>query len=150
MANDATDNSNADGLNSILTVLANLVNSASPTLHGAGTTITSNLNSSVPFTDFLAPQNGSGGTMPKAYLNILFFDEQFRFVNANSELVQVTTKGSGQTIYRIDGNAKEAVKNGYVYVYVSNESNNLVYFDNLQITHEKGRFYRKHIIIRSD
>jgi RHS repeat-associated protein len=138
MPNDATDNSNANGLNSIVAVLANLVNSASPALHGAGSTITSNLQTSVPFTDFLAPQNGSGGTMPKAYLNILFFDEQFRFVSANSEIVQVDTKGSGQTIYRIDGNAKEAVKNGYVYVYVSNESNNLVYFDNLQITHEKG------------
>jgi RHS repeat-associated protein len=136
--NDATDNSSANGLNSVLAVLGNLVNSASPAFHGAGTTITNNLNSSFPFTDFLAPQNGSGGTMPKAYLNILFFDEQFRFVSANSEIVQVDTKGSGQTIYRIDGNAKEAAKNGYVYVYVSNESNNLVYFDNLQITHEKG------------
>jgi RHS repeat-associated protein len=69
---------------------------------------------------------------------MLFFDEQFRFVSTNSEIVQVTTKGSGQTIYRVDGNAKEAPKNGYAYVFVSNESENLVYFDNLQITHERG------------
>jgi RHS repeat-associated protein len=138
MPNDATDNSNADGLGAILAVIGNLANSASPALHGAGTTITSNLQTSVPFTNFLAPQIGSGGTMPKAYLNILFFDEQFRFVSANSEIVQVDTKGSGQHIYRVEGNAREAVKNGYCYVYVSNESNNLVYFDNLQITHEKG------------
>ncbi len=48
------------------------------------------------------------------------------------------TKGSGQHIYRIDGSAKEAIKNGYVYIFVSNESNNLVYFDNLQILHERG------------
>ncbi|OQP64630.1 DUF6443 domain-containing protein [Niastella populi] len=138
LPDDATDNSNANGLNSIVAVLANLVNSASPTFHGVGSTIASDLNSSVPFTDFLAPQSGGGGSMPKAYLNILFFDEQFRFVSANSEMVQVSTKGSGQTIYRIDGNAKEAARNGYVYIYVSNESNNLVYFDNLQVTHEKG------------
>jgi RHS repeat-associated protein len=54
--------------------------------------------------------------------------------------VQVTTKDSGQTItiIRISGSAKEAVKNGYAYVFVSNESNNLVYFDNLQISHERG------------
>lgn len=138
LPNDATDNSSANGVNSVVAVLANLVNSASPVFHGAGTTIANNINSSIPFTDFLAPQTGSGGTMPKAYLNILFFDEQFRFVSANSEMVQVSTKGSGQTIYRIDGNAKEAAKNGYVYIYVSNESNNLVYFDNLQVIHEKG------------
>jgi RHS repeat-associated protein len=136
--NGTTDNSTANGINSVISVLANLVNSASPALHGAGTTIAGNLNSSVPFTSFLSPQNGSGGTMPKAYLNILFFDEQFRFVSTNSEIVQVDTKDSSKTIYRLDGDAKEAPKNGYVYVYVSNESNNLVYFDNLQITHEKG------------
>ncbi|MBS1920768.1 MAG: hypothetical protein JST17_10990, partial [Bacteroidetes bacterium] len=31
-----------------------------------------------------------------------------------------------------------AAKSGYAYVFVSNESNNLVYFDNLQISHERG------------
>lgn len=138
--NDATDNSNANGLNSILSVLANLINSSANTsmFHGVGSTITNNLNTSVPFNNFLSPQNGSGGTMPKAYLNILFFDEQFRFVNASSEIVQVGAKGSGQTIYRINGDAKEVAKNGYAYVFVSNESENLVYFDNLQITHERS------------
>jgi len=84
------------------------------------------------------PQVGGGGAMPKAYLNILFFDEQFRFVETNSEMIQVTTKGSGQTITRISGSAKEAIKNGYAYVFVSNESKNFVYFDNLQLTHERG------------
>lgn len=138
--NDATDNSNANGLSSIIAVLGNLINNSTTTslFHGVGTTVANNLNTSIPFTDFLLPQSGSGGTMPKAYLNILFFDEQFRFVNANSEIVQVGTKGSGQTIYRIDGSAKEAVKNGYAYIFVSNESENFVFFDNLQITHERG------------
>jgi RHS repeat-associated protein len=138
--NDATDNSNGDGISSILAILTNMLNAGPYTsvFHGAGSTITSGLSTSVPFTNLLTPQTGSGGTMPKAYLNILFFDQQFRFVAANSEIIQVDTKGSGQTIYRIDGNAKEAAKNGYAYVFVSNESNNLVYFDNLQVSHERG------------
>jgi len=140
-ANETTDNASSNGVNSIISLLSTLIDNTSVTtaLHGAGSTITSNLNNSTPFTDFLAPQGtGQSSSMPKAYLNILFFDEQFRFVSTNSEIIQVTTKGSGQTITRITGSAKEAVKNGYVYVFVSNESNNLVYFDNLQITHERG------------
>lgn len=138
--NTTTNNNNANGLNSILTLLSSLIDNSAVTsgIHGTGSTITNDLNSSYPFTNFVSTQNGSGGAMPKAYLNIIFFDEQFKFVSTNSELIQVDTKGSGQTITRISGSAKEAAKNGYVYVFVSNESNNLVYFDNLQISHERG------------
>src|SRR5690606_40147036 len=35
--------------------------------------------------------------------------------------------------------AAKAPKNGYAYIYVSNESDEHVYFDNLQVTHERGR-----------
>lgn len=141
MTNDATDNSGANGLSALLVALTNLIDNSPVTsiFHGSGSAVTGNLNSNTPFTSFLAPQSGSGGTtMPKAYLNIIFFDEQFRFVGTNSEIIQVSVKGSGQTITRISGSAKEAMKNGYAYVYVSNESNNMVYFDNLQVTHERG------------
>jgi len=138
--NDATDNTSANGSSSVISILGNLIDNSGATtiVHGQGTTISGNLNNSLPFTNFLSSQSGSGGTMPKAYLNILFFDEQFRFVATNSEIIQVDTKGSGQTILRISGSAREAAKNGYAYVYVSNESNNLVYFDNLQVSHERG------------
>ena len=139
--NDATDNSNANGVSSVISALTSLINTSSvtETFHGEGNAITGNLNNSFPFTNFLAPQGaGQSSSNPKAYLNILFFDEQFRFVSQNSEIVQVTTKGSGQTILKISGDAKDAAKNGYVYVFVNNESNNLVYFDNMQITHERG------------
>ncbi len=139
--NEATDNSSANGLNSILTSLTSIIDNSTPTqiFHGSGSTATDALNGSSPFTNFLAPQGtGQSSSNPKAYLNILFFDEQFRFVSQNSEIVQTATKGSGQTIYKIGGDAKEAVKNGYAYVFVSNESNNFVYFDNFFVAHERG------------
>jgi RHS repeat-associated protein len=139
--NVTTDNSNANGLNAVLTVLLSMLNNAAaPTpVHGNGTVLTNALNSNADFTSFLAPQGtGVSSGTPKAYLNILFFDEQFKFVQQNSEIIQITTKGSGQQIMLVNGTAKVAPKNGYVYIYVSNESNNLVYFDNLQITHERG------------
>jgi len=135
-----TDNGNANGLSSILSSLLNLLNNSAVTggFHGQGSTVTSSLNGG-PLSGFLAPQGtGTSSSLPKAYLNILFFDEQFKFVEASSEIVQVTVKGYGDNIMRVLGSAREATKNGYAYVFVSNESNNQVYFDNLQITHERG------------
>lgn len=135
-----TDNSTADGVSSVLSSLLNLLNGADApeALKGSGTTVTSSLNSA-PLTDFLKPQGTTvSSTQPKAYLNILFFDEQFMFVQTNSQLIPANVEGTPQQIVRINTDAATAPKNGYVYVYVSNESNNLVYFDNLQITQERG------------
>ncbi|HEY6504584.1 MAG TPA: DUF6443 domain-containing protein [Chitinophagaceae bacterium] len=136
----ATNNAGADGLASVLTSLVSIINGTTTLpVHGQGTTITNNLQNSAPFTGYLAPQgSGSGSPMPKAYLNILFFDEQFKFVEQGSEIIQMNRKGSGEQLSRVLGNAKEAPKNGYAYIYISNESNNLVYFDNLLLTHERG------------
>lgn len=136
-----TDNSTSNGLSDVLASLLGMLNGATApaALHGSGSAITTNLNNNTAFTSFLSPQGtGSTSTTPKAYLNILFFDNQFKFVSLNSEIIQVSTEGSGQQLQRISGSAKEAPRNGYVYIYVNNESNNLVYFDNLQVTHERG------------
>jgi RHS repeat-associated protein len=135
-----TDNSTADGVSSVLSSLLNLLNGANApdALKGSGTTITSSLNST-PLTDFLKPQGTTvSSTQPKAYLNVLFFDEQFKFVQTNSQIIPANVEGTPQQLVRINTDAATAPKNGYVYVYVSNESNNFVYFDNLQITHERG------------
>jgi RHS repeat-associated protein len=141
MPNDATNNSSPNGLNSVISSLLTMLNasSAPEPLKGNGATITGILNTPGAFTTFMAPQGSSPtSTMPKAYLNIIFFDEQFKFVQQNSEIIQVTTKGAGQQIIRALGSAKQVPRNGYVYIYVSNESENFVYFDNFQVTHERG------------
>jgi RHS repeat-associated protein len=73
---------------------------------------------------------------PKAYINYILFDEQFKSVGSgfsavgeNSEL-----KDHHQDLQDI-----EVPKNGYVYIYCSNESPVDVYFDNLQVVHTQGR-----------
>jgi RHS repeat-associated protein len=133
-----TDNSTANGLSSILNSLISLLNGADApaALKGSGTPITNALNSSSPFTTFMAPEGtGVVSTSPKAYLNIVFFDEQFKFVQTGSQLIPANVEGTAQHIVNT---GTQVPKNGYVYIYVSNESNDLVYFDNLQITHLKG------------
>ena len=99
--------------------------------------INSVLSSSVPFAGATSPDaSNTSGNRPKAYLTLLFFDERFNFIPENSTTLRVQTAGNGAdplTMLNI-----KAPKNGYAYVYVSNESNEHVYFDNLQITHERG------------
>lgn len=112
-----TNNSIANGLNTIITALASVIDNSpvTTTLHGSGSTITNELDNSSPFTSFMQPQNGTTGTtLPKAYLNIIFFDNEFKFVSGES--VPVTTEGSGQTLYRMGGNAEVAPKNGFAYI----------------------------------
>ncbi|WP_160715435.1 DUF6443 domain-containing protein [Chitinophaga solisilvae] len=73
---------------------------------------------------------------PKAYLNYLLFDEQFKLVDANSGVKQVNaTPDELQTL------AKEKMpvtKTGFLYVYTSNENAQDVYFDNLAVAQTSG------------
>ena len=82
---------------------------------------------------FLQTQPSTTGK-PRAFLNWILFDEQFKFVTGDA----VPVRNSEQFIPHIlDG--IEITKNGYLYVYVSNESSNInVFFDNLQVSHTSG------------
>lgn len=80
------------------------------------------------------------GSKPKAYLNWILFDNQMKPVitndGKNSGAEQVGSSGS-YTPHVIIG--KELTKSGYLYIYVSNETQGVnVFFDNLQVTHVKG------------
>lgn len=78
--------------------------------------------------------NGTAQT-PKAYINYILFDEQFKAVKTGFSRV-----GSNNAVKDHYSELKDipVEKNGYLYVYVSNESPVAVYFDNLQVTHTRG------------
>ncbi|MBX3241936.1 MAG: RHS repeat-associated core domain-containing protein [Chitinophagaceae bacterium] len=80
--------------------------------------------------------NAAGApTVPKAYINYIFFDEQFSVVASGFSKV-----GSNSVVKtHTDLTNKTAAKNGYVYIYVSNESPVNVFFDNLQVIHTRGQ-----------
>ena len=80
---------------------------------------------------------------PKAYINWVLFDEQFKPVmqGTNSGFSQVAAEGV-LTDHRNSGggilSTGEITRNGYLYVYCSNESRLDVFFDNLQVIHNRG------------
>lgn len=75
-------------------------------------------------------------TQPKAYVNWVLFDEQFKYVAEGSGFDAVGASNEFKTHLLNNINVP---KNGYIYIYVSNETPNMpVYFDNLQVTHVRG------------
>ncbi|MBX3254769.1 MAG: hypothetical protein KF862_11565 [Chitinophagaceae bacterium] len=104
-------------------VTAAQVNTAGTATAGLNSLLTSQTNNAA-----------SAPTIPKAYINFIFFDEQFRVVSRGFS--KVGTAGNVKT--HTDLANKPATKNGYVYIYVSNESPVDVLFDNLQVAHTRG------------
>ena len=132
------------GITSPVTDLINALISAIPGESG-NKILQNQLNTTVlnpSVTGFLNNRDaGNVSTKPKAYLNIVLLDEQlkpvitndgknsyFEQVNANNVLEQHTSVVN-----------RPLTKSGYLYIYVSNETNNVdVFFDNLQVTHVRG------------
>ena len=92
---------------------------------------------SIP-SSFFRGNDGTSSTVPKAYLNYIFFDEQFKYAGGNFS--RAGTSGTVKNHWFADAQLQNisVPKNGYLYVYVSNESNANVFFDNLQVFHTRG------------
>jgi RHS repeat-associated protein len=86
---------------------------------------------------FELESNNAASTNLNAYLTIIFFNERFEYVGEGSTYARVGAPGDGQTPLVIP-NVK-APKNGYAYVYLSNESNEPVYFDDFKVADTRGR-----------
>ncbi|HEX6429920.1 MAG TPA: DUF6443 domain-containing protein [Niastella sp.] len=141
-ANNTGANGRQSIVSSLLTALG-ISNKPSGLIKGAVNTVTSTLNSDVALLSFLnAPAATNGANQaPKAYINVVFFNEQFKFDQASSRIfpVEYISDHLKRTISKFMEEAIPAGKNGYAYVYFSNETNESVYFDNFQVTHERGK-----------
>jgi len=86
---------------------------------------------------------GSSGSSsaPRAFLNYILFDRNFGYLDAG--YVQISS--SAGSAYEELNLLKTIEEAGFIYVYVSNESNvsHNVYFDDLRITHIKGRIIQE-------
>ncbi|HVI44391.1 MAG TPA: DUF6443 domain-containing protein [Chitinophaga sp.] len=73
---------------------------------------------------------------PKAFLNFVLFDEQFKLVDGNSGVKQV--KGEPDQLQMLGTDKMVMKKSGFLYVYTSNESQQDVFFDNVTVTQATG------------
>ena len=144
-------NSGSSASNSNTNVINDLLNAMSSSVAGVsgGKATQAQLQNSSSgllsgLTAFAGTQTTSG-TKPKAYVNWVLLDEQFKVArDANGNIVGSGYSGfdqvdvSGAT--KIHMKTNEPInKSGYLYIYVSNDATNIdVFFDNLQVTHIRG------------
>jgi RHS repeat-associated protein len=80
--------------------------------------------------------NNPGSNNAKAFVNYILFDDQMKYVSSGADPVNA---GGGYKLHDyFINNPISVAKSGYIYIFVSNESNLPVYFDNLAITHTPG------------
>jgi len=93
----------------------------------------------IPSSFFRGSNNEPYTTVPKAYINYIFLDEQFKYAGGGASRVGPTS-GVVYDHWPNDATLQNisVPKNGYIFVYVSNESNFDVFFDNLQVIHKPG------------
>ncbi len=85
---------------------------------------------------FFTHNSDGDNTKPWAYINWVFFDERFNYAGGGFDRI-----GGSGTVKNHNNSTIPTItvpKNGYVFVYCSNESNYNVFFDNLQVIHTRG------------
>jgi RHS repeat-associated protein len=106
---------------------------------GLNTNLLGQINNGLIPASFIPGNNNEPPTtVPKAYINYMFFDEQFQFVSGGFS--RVGNSGTLKRHWFEDAGLQNITvpKNGYIFVYVSNESNLNVFFDNVQVIHKPG------------
>jgi hypothetical protein len=107
-------------------------------IHGGATSsiLSGNTAGTVnPLNGFIGGNTPSGNNNVKAGLCYILFDEQFKFVSGGYDPVNDAEMGGDKT-HLLPNVA--VPKNGYIYIYCSNESNMNVYFDNIEVSHDRG------------
>jgi RHS repeat-associated protein len=81
-------------------------------------------------------QENAPSDRPKAYLNFVLFDDDFKLVDDNSGVRQV--KASPDELQELGVEKMAIAKSGFLYVYTSNESQQDVFFDNVTLGLNSG------------
>ncbi len=126
----------------LLTAFLNAPAAAATTAgHGAVTPAIINTPTGINGINSMMTQQGNQSNAapdkPRAFINVIFFDEQFKTYDGGFSISMVGNNSEVKNHYSELQNLM-ANKSGYVYIYCSNQSPVNVFFDNLQVTHTRG------------
>ena len=127
-------------LNEILSSLAGGIVSASGLTKGTVAELSDPVTSPLlgALTGFRQDNNQDMPNKPKAYLNWILVDEQFKYVNTYPQSGALPVQTAEQAL-PLGYSGIDITKNGYLYIYVSNETENWdVFFDDLAVKHHAG------------
>src|SRR5665213_237890 len=140
--NSNSGSTNNSSFTDVLNSLANGLFTATAGSHGTVSNFTS--SGSTVFTGlstFLGNDDPPPTGFPKAYLNWIFLDDQFNYVSSLSGSVPAAsaTYPAGTLNAVAPGAPLVLNRSGYLYIWVSNETQNWdVFFDNLSVQHRQG------------
>jgi RHS repeat-associated protein len=141
----ATANAGGSGVNvaplviDLLTAILGTPGQATAGAHTSGSELNGQSAITGPLGSFISNNNRNNPTYPtrpKAFINYVFLDEQFRPAPGSNFSAVNNTAGLKDHYTEMQNITVQ--KNGYVYIYVSNESPVDVYFDNLQVVHSRS------------
>lgn len=125
---------------SVLDLMNLLASSATASTKGiTGTQISGLPGFPTNVTDLLNNQPPQNSNLPRASINWVVLDEQFKYVSGGFDMVGTGSNSNTNWVTKDHAITGIAIpKNGYIYVYCSNESKYDVFFDNLQVIHDRG------------
>jgi RHS repeat-associated protein len=131
---------NVNAINDILSALANGIVSVAG--DSKGTLAQLNNPTTSPLLGALNSFRSTNNTVPtgkpKAYLNWVLLDERFNYVASYPQSGALVV-GNADVLNTLAYTGIPITKNGFLYIYVSNETQNWdVFFDNLSIKHYTG------------
>lgn len=127
--------------NELITALTNNIVSLGGGKDGTFSQATIQGLTTTAINSFITNNQSYNTTRPKAFLNWMILDDQFVLTDNSSYrgAVQIPTIAAGGTKQQLVGPVNLVVqKTGYLYVYVSNESDMNVHFDDVVVNHKRG------------
>ena len=123
-------------VNDLINSLTNNVVSQSGTHLISSTPVSSALN--LAMVSFVSGVDSTlyNNSSPKAFLNWVLFDNQLNYVTGGATQVPQITTGMSKQV--LQASIPVMPQSGYLYIFVSNESQDTVYFNNLDIQHLRG------------